>query len=84
MSQKLCNFILFGNSFTQNLMSYWNYSIHFGLWNCIRIIGLLLGVFSQQIKINLFADFHNGTEISEIFVGIPIKEFIFLSQLYCE
>ena len=30
-----------------------------------------MGEFSEQIKIDLLADFHNGMKISEIFAGIP-------------
>ena len=72
MSQKFCNSILLGNYFlnkTSQLILVGEFAF--------VVLDFLQGGFSDQIKINLFADFYNEMEISEIFVGIPIKKINF-------
>ena len=43
------------------------------------LLDFLLGGFSDQIKIDLLADFHNRMEILETFALIPLRKFIFLT-----
>ena len=72
MSQKFCNSILLGNYFlnkTSQLILVGEFAF--------VVLDFLQGGFSDQIKINLFADFYNEMEILEIFVGIPIKKINF-------
>ena len=72
MSQKFCNSILLGNFFlnkTSQLILVGEFAF--------VLQDFLQGGFSDQIKINLFADFYNEMEISEIFVVIPIRKINF-------
>lgn len=46
------------------------------------LLDFVLGGFSKQIKIDLLVDVHYGKGISEIFAGIPIREFIFLNLFW--
>ena len=45
------------------------------------LLHFFMGAFSEKIKIDLLADFHNGMKISQIFAGIPFPAESKLSEV---
>ena len=45
------------------------------------LLYFFMGAFSEKIKIDLLADFHNGMKISQIFAGIPFPAESKLSEV---
>ena len=74
MSRKFCNSILFGNSFSG--ISYLTETSQLVLVCefAFALLDFLLGDFSDQIKNDLFAVFHNGLEFSKIVCGNTYKK----------
>ena len=74
MSRKFCNSILFENIFSGISCLIETSQLILACELAFALLDFLLREFSDQIKNDLFADFQNGLEISEIFSANTCKE----------